>query len=158
MIVGTLGLRVSPFDSPAALYSPSAGVQVEDGVAGTSWSSTVPADRFARGGVSHGRSVPAGARIRWELGTFVRKATLPCHSSAVESQQVQANGGPERCPGCGSADLRRSFTAGMRDAVMQAFSFVPWRCRACERRFYRRLVLADRASLRAAGAAVVQRP
>ncbi|MBZ5584005.1 MAG: hypothetical protein LAQ30_17690 [Acidobacteriia bacterium] len=43
-----------------------------------------------------------------------------------------------RCPNCGSRDVRPSYPAGPRDALMMALGFTPLRCRSCQRRFYRR--------------------
>jgi hypothetical protein len=43
-----------------------------------------------------------------------------------------------RCPGCWKRDVQRSRSRGLKDVVARAFSLVPFRCRACQRRFYSR--------------------
>ncbi len=45
-----------------------------------------------------------------------------------------------RCPRCGSRDVRPSYPAGPRDALLMALGFTPLRCRSCQRRFFRRTV------------------
>jgi DNA-directed RNA polymerase subunit RPC12/RpoP len=42
-----------------------------------------------------------------------------------------------RCPSCGGADVRHSLPRGLLDSFMMAFRKAPFRCRRCERRFYR---------------------
>jgi DNA-directed RNA polymerase subunit RPC12/RpoP len=42
-----------------------------------------------------------------------------------------------RCPSCGGADIRHSLPRGLLDSFMMAFGKTPFRCRRCERRFYR---------------------
>src|ERR1019366_2772813 len=42
-----------------------------------------------------------------------------------------------RCPSCGGADIRHSLPRGLLDWFMMAFGKAPFRCRRCERRFYR---------------------
>jgi hypothetical protein len=42
-----------------------------------------------------------------------------------------------RCPNCHGHDIRPSFQRGFLDAVYSFFSCMPYRCRACEARFYR---------------------
>ncbi|MGD0778629.1 MAG: hypothetical protein ABSC05_38100 [Candidatus Solibacter sp.] len=42
-----------------------------------------------------------------------------------------------RCPSCGGADVRHSLPRGLLDSLMMAFGKAPFRCRGCERRFYR---------------------
>ena len=41
-----------------------------------------------------------------------------------------------RCPSCNGIDIRHSLQRGPLDALMTAFGRKPFRCRACERRFY----------------------
>ncbi len=51
---------------------------------------------------------------------------------------------PVRCPRCGSADVRPSYSTRFRDALAGMFALAPYRCRACRARFYRRkLIHAD---------------
>ena len=42
-----------------------------------------------------------------------------------------------RCPNCLMRDIRPSFQKGFQDTVFRLFSCMPYRCRACETRFYR---------------------
>jgi hypothetical protein len=42
-----------------------------------------------------------------------------------------------RCPRCGGADVRHSIPRGFRDSFMVAIGRHPFRCRACQCRFYR---------------------
>ena len=42
-----------------------------------------------------------------------------------------------RCPSCGGADIRHSLPRGLWDSFLMAFGKTPFRCRRCERRFYR---------------------
>jgi DNA-directed RNA polymerase subunit RPC12/RpoP len=42
-----------------------------------------------------------------------------------------------RCPKCLMRDVRPSYQQGLVDAVFHAFSCLPYRCRACEARFYK---------------------
>ena len=51
-----------------------------------------------------------------------------------------------RCPNCGGKDIRPSFAEGMRDSIMLFFQMTPFRCRACEKRFYRRVARTEGAS------------
>lgn len=44
-----------------------------------------------------------------------------------------------RCPDCGAKDIRSSFAEGLRDSIMLLFQMTPFRCRACTKRFYRRV-------------------
>ena len=44
-----------------------------------------------------------------------------------------------RCPSCGGADVRHSLQRGIVDSFMKAIGRTPYRCRRCERRFYRRV-------------------
>ncbi len=62
-------------------------------------------------------------------------------SVATESRRIP--GKPDCCPSCGKHDIRPSVVRGMLDAVMSVFSYAPYRCRACERRFYRHMREAD---------------
>jgi len=40
------------------------------------------------------------------------------------------------CPSCGGHDVLRSHSRGLFDSLMSRFGKVPFRCRACTRRFY----------------------
>lgn len=40
------------------------------------------------------------------------------------------------CPSCGGHDVRRSHSRGLFDSFMSKFRKLPFRCRACTRRFY----------------------
>jgi uncharacterized membrane protein len=40
------------------------------------------------------------------------------------------------CPKCGEARAHRSHRSGLKDRVYRLFRMTPYRCRACERRFY----------------------
>jgi rubredoxin len=42
-----------------------------------------------------------------------------------------------RCPRCGGRDVRRSAFRGLLDSFMVALRRQPFRCRACQCRFYR---------------------
>jgi hypothetical protein len=48
----------------------------------------------------------------------------------------QRNAEP-RCPNCKIHDIRPSFQKGFQDTLFRVFSCMPYRCRACEKRFYR---------------------
>ena len=41
-----------------------------------------------------------------------------------------------RCPNCGGPDTRHSKRRGILDTLMTTFGKSPFRCRACNRRFY----------------------
>ena len=43
----------------------------------------------------------------------------------------------KRCPSCWR-DTRRSYSRGIIDRLAYLFSFAPYRCRACGKRFYDR--------------------
>ena len=43
---------------------------------------------------------------------------------------------PLVCDDCGTPDVRPSWPAGMQDRLMAAFGYSPYRCRACNYRFY----------------------
>ena len=49
-----------------------------------------------------------------------------------------------RCPSCGGADIRHSLPRGLLDSLMMAFGKEPFRCRRCERRFYRHTTILSR--------------
>ena len=40
------------------------------------------------------------------------------------------------CIKCGEAKAHRSHRAGIQDYVLKLFQYVPYRCRACGKRFY----------------------
>jgi hypothetical protein len=42
-----------------------------------------------------------------------------------------------RCPRCGGVDVRHSLPRGIRDSFMVALGKYPFRCRACQCRFFR---------------------
>jgi hypothetical protein len=42
------------------------------------------------------------------------------------------------CPKCGSNDVRRSESEGFYAALQRAFGRLPFRCRSCRARFYRK--------------------
>ena len=46
----------------------------------------------------------------------------------------------EGCPRCGGMDVRLSHSRGILDAIMASLRRVPFRCRWCARRFYRRAI------------------
>jgi DNA-directed RNA polymerase subunit RPC12/RpoP len=48
-----------------------------------------------------------------------------------------------RCPNCGGADIRHSLRRGILDWLMNVFDKAPFRCRRCERRFYRRVAVRE---------------
>ena len=43
----------------------------------------------------------------------------------------------EFCARCGKSDIRASWAAGIVDAVLAGFRHYPYRCRACNYRYYR---------------------
>jgi hypothetical protein len=45
-----------------------------------------------------------------------------------------------RCPSCGSVDVRHSQRRGLLDSLMSTLRKTPFRCRFCQRRFYRPVV------------------
>jgi DNA-directed RNA polymerase subunit RPC12/RpoP len=42
------------------------------------------------------------------------------------------------CPKCGSPDKRPSISAGFLDRFWRVIGYVPYRCRSCRTRFFRR--------------------
>ena len=52
---------------------------------------------------------------------------------------ISARSGREaRCALCGSRDVRPSWNIGLMDRIYGLFKCVPYRCRSCRIRFYRR--------------------
>jgi predicted nucleic-acid-binding Zn-ribbon protein len=49
----------------------------------------------------------------------------------------------QSCPGCGSHNVRESHSERLLDFLVELFNFVPFRCRHCRNRFYRRDVGVD---------------
>jgi hypothetical protein len=45
-----------------------------------------------------------------------------------------------RCPKCESRDVRPSSHRGIGDALMAMLFLTPFRCRACDKRFFRRVL------------------
>ena len=43
-----------------------------------------------------------------------------------------------RCPNCGGRDIRHTQHSGLVDNLMLLLQRVPFRCRGCQKRFYRR--------------------
>src|SRR5579864_6710857 len=43
------------------------------------------------------------------------------------------------CPGCGSTDVRLASRSGLLAQFLQMFHLHPYRCRGCQRRFFRTL-------------------
>lgn len=64
-------------------------------------------------------------------------------SPQVEQELKLIPGKPNRCPGCGRKDIRQSVFGGLRDNFMKMCGFMPYRCRACETRFYRKMRLPE---------------
>jgi hypothetical protein len=54
----------------------------------------------------------------------------------LEEQDVP-NPMKDRCPSCGSYDIRRSSSEGLVAAINNMLGRRPFRCRSCRRRFYR---------------------
>lgn len=44
-----------------------------------------------------------------------------------------------RCPVCGWTDVRRSMPKGFLDGLVRVVGLIPYRCRSCGQRFYRRM-------------------
>jgi hypothetical protein len=61
----------------------------------------------------------------------------------VDEEIKLVPGKPHQCPSCGRKDIRPSVVRGARDGFMRMCGFLPWRCRACERRFYRKMRVAE---------------
>jgi hypothetical protein len=51
--------------------------------------------------------------------------------------ESESGKGP-RCPVCGWLDVRRSMPKGLLDGMIRIVGLVPYRCRSCGHRFYRR--------------------
>ena len=43
----------------------------------------------------------------------------------------------ESCPNCGKTDTRPSWPAGIVDTLLSGLHHYPYRCRACQYRYYR---------------------
>lgn len=54
----------------------------------------------------------------------------------IEEQDLP-NPVKDRCPNCGSNDIRRSSSEGLVAAINNLLGRRPFRCRSCRRRFYR---------------------
>jgi DNA-directed RNA polymerase subunit RPC12/RpoP len=46
-----------------------------------------------------------------------------------------------RCPRCGGLDVRHSVPRGFKDSFMMTLGRSPFRCRACQYRFYKSALL-----------------
>jgi hypothetical protein len=55
----------------------------------------------------------------------------------TETQQAIAAGMPP-CPNCGGRNVRPSVAVRFEDKLRGMFHFWPYRCRACQNRFYSR--------------------
>ena len=55
----------------------------------------------------------------------------------MEANASQPDKGP-RCPACGWTDVRLSMSHGFLDGLVRMVGLVPYRCRSCGLRFYRR--------------------
>jgi hypothetical protein len=55
----------------------------------------------------------------------------------TETQQAIAAGMPP-CPNCGGRNVRPSVAIRLEDKLRAMFHFTPYRCRACQNRFYSR--------------------
>jgi hypothetical protein len=55
----------------------------------------------------------------------------------VETQQAIAAGMPP-CPVCGGRNVRPSLAMRLEDRLRAMFRYAPFRCRACQHRFYYR--------------------
>ncbi len=53
-------------------------------------------------------------------------------------QANSARGEPRVCNSCGKSDIRPSWQAGVTDKLLIWCGHIPYRCRACNSRFYRR--------------------
>ena len=61
-----------------------------------------------------------------------------------ETQQAIAAGMPP-CPLCGGHNVRPSVAMRLQDRLGAIFRYTPYRCRACQHRFYQRPKPAPRA-------------
>jgi hypothetical protein len=52
-------------------------------------------------------------------------------------------GKPDHCPNCGRHDIRPSWLRGWPDTWRRYFALAPYRCRACEYRFYRKMTKVE---------------
>ncbi len=52
--------------------------------------------------------------------------------TGIETSQTR------RCPACGWTDVRRSMAKGFLDGLVRLVGLLPYRCRSCGQRFYRR--------------------
>jgi transposase-like protein len=58
-----------------------------------------------------------------------------------ETAQAIAAGMPP-CPSCGGRNVRPAQPVRLEDKLRAVFRFVPYRCRACQYRFYKRSKLS----------------
>ena len=54
-----------------------------------------------------------------------------------EVAQAIAAGMP-RCPNCGGQNVRPSLAIRLEDKLRGFFQYIPYRCRSCQHRFYKR--------------------
>jgi hypothetical protein len=60
-------------------------------------------------------------------------------ADAMSPSQASPGWPTERCPRCGSSDIRISVPHGMVDLIFHIILLKPLRCRSCHKRFYRNL-------------------
>ena len=58
------------------------------------------------------------------------------HLDELEDQHARERRALARCPHCGSSNLRRSHTDGIRDKILRLFGRRAYRCRDCRDRFH----------------------
>ena len=66
-----------------------------------------------------------------------------------ETQQAIAAGMPP-CPNCNGRNVRASMPVSVEDALRAWFRYTPYRCRACQHRFYKRQPKSSQAAAQAA--------
>jgi hypothetical protein len=93
--------------------------------------------RIPRAHEAHGTgSVVPG----WRSKSLIGFSTVAPRQTVVTSlkSEVRLNSDEKlRCPSCGGVDVRHSQRRGLLDSLMSALHKEPYRCRFCQRRFYR---------------------
>lgn len=67
----------------------------------------------------------------------------PAQQISPEVAEAIALGMP-KCPVCSGLNVRLSHPIGLKDTLLAVARYVPYRCRVCQHRFYKRLVKGAR--------------
>jgi hypothetical protein len=63
----------------------------------------------------------------------------PQQPATPEVMEAIALGMP-KCPVCDGQNVRPSHTVSLQDTLLGLLRYVPYRCRVCQHRFYKRLL------------------